>query len=196
MNAYRLIATSATACAAGLSLAACSAGIITANPGTSPAASRTASSPAASPPAASPSTSASASPADTVHVNAPIGSFPIPQAGQVVYNISCPKQINIMLSPVTISQASAFYTSALPRAGYKITQSMTFPDTNNGAPGGMVMISFTGHGYTGGVTAMTNIDAGASPIPSMGDLPSNMTKNVVEIMMSAPGTSESYICPA
>lgn len=201
MNAYRRMAMAATTCAAGLSLAACSAGITTASTATSrsPATSRTASSPTPSSPAASPSHTASPSPshtaAATVRVNAPIGSFPMPQGAQVVYNISCPKQVSLILSPVTPSQASAFYSTALPRAGYKITNNMTFSDPNTGAPDGLTEISFTGHGYTGEVITMANLGAEASADPSVGTLPSNVTKNVAEITMSVNGTPDSYTCP-
>jgi len=196
MNVYRRMAMAVTTCAVGLSLAACTAGITTASRATSPSptASRAASSSAAAP---SHTASTSASPADTVHVNAPIGSFPIPQAAKVVYNISCPKQVSIILSPVTPSQASTFYTTALPRAGYKVTSNIASSDPNTGAPMGLVAIEFTGHGYTGTIITMANLSAEASAAPSIGigSLPSSMTKNVAEITMSAHGTPESYICP-
>ncbi|HTZ28733.1 MAG TPA: hypothetical protein VMC83_32335 [Streptosporangiaceae bacterium] len=114
----------------------------------------------------------------------------------MAYNISCPKQVSIALSPVTPQQASAFYTTALPRAGYKITNNITTTDPNTGSPQGLVEIGFTGHGYTGQIVALDNLGAEASANPSMGDLPSNLTKNVAEIIMSAQGTPENYTCPS
>jgi hypothetical protein len=83
MTVYRLIALGVTTCAAGLSVAACAAGITTASPAASgsPAASRAASSPTASHPAAAP---VSPSSVDTVSVDAPVGSFPIPRTARIV----------------------------------------------------------------------------------------------------------------
>lgn len=190
MNAYRRLAIAVMTGAAGLSLAACSAGVTSASQA-SPSVSHT-----ASPLAGAASHSPSPSPAATVHVNAPIGGFPIPQGAKVAYNISCPKQVSIALSPVTPQQASAFYTTALPRAGYKITNNITTTDPNTGSPQGLVEIGFTGHGYTGQIVALDNLGAEASANPSMGDLPSNLTKNVAEIIMSAQGTPENYTCPS
>ena len=188
MNVYRLMATSVTTCAAGLSLAACSVGVTTASPGTSPspAASRTASSPAASH-----SASASASPADTVSVDAPVGSFPIPHGAQVVANMPCGKQVLLELSSVTPAQASAFYASALPRAGYNIANNTLTSDPNTGTPQGMDEITFTGHGYTGLVIAMANLGAEASADPSLAGLPSSITKNAVEISLTPTSMANS-----
>jgi hypothetical protein len=168
-----------TICAAGLSLTACSAGITTASPATSP--SHT----------ASPSPSAAA----TVRVNAPIGSFPIPQGAQVAYNISCAKQINIAVSPVTPAQSSTFYAAALLRAGYKIESNITSSDPNTGDPQGLAEIEFTGHGFTGAIITVADLGAEASADSSI-TLPTDLTKNVAEITMSADGTPGSYICPA
>jgi hypothetical protein len=190
MNAYRRLAMAVTISAAGLSLAACSAGVTSASQAKSksPSVSHTASSLAGAA-----SHTPSPSPAATVRVNAPIGSFPIPQGAKVAYDISCPKQISIVLSPVTPSQASTFYTTALPRAGYKILDNIS---SSAGSPGGLVEIEIAGHGYTGAIAAMANLGAEASADPSIGNLPSNLTKNVAEITMSAPGTPEAYICPS
>lgn len=195
MNVFRLMATSVTTCAAGLSLAACSVGITTANPGRSPspssapAASRTASSPAASH-----STSASASPADTVSVDAPIGSFPIPHGAQLVANMPCGKQILIELSSVTPAQASTFYASALPRSDYNIANNTLTSDPNTGTPQGMAEITFTGHGYTGLIIAMANLGAEASADPSMAGLPSSIAKNALEISLTPAGKANTSAC--
>jgi hypothetical protein len=172
----RHTAITVTICAAGLSLTACTAGITTASPTASP-----------SHPASS-----SSSAAATVRVNAPIGSFPIPQGAQVAYNISCAKQIGIAVSPVTQSQSSTFYATALPRAGYKIESDIA---SNAGAAQGLTEIEFSGHGYTGTIITIANLGAAASAGSSI-TLPSDMTKNVAEIIMSADGTPASYLCPA
>jgi hypothetical protein len=191
MNAYRLMATSAMTCAAGLSLAACSVGISTASPSPSPAASRTASS---SP--VSHSASASGSPADTVPEDAPIGPFPVPHGAQLVANMGCGKQILIELSSVTPAQASTFYTSALSRAGYNITENTLTSDPSTGAPQGMAEITFTGRGYTGLIIAIADLGAEASADPSMAGLPSNFTKNSLEISLTPTGTASTSACPS
>jgi hypothetical protein len=197
MNSYRLMAMTVTSCAAGLSLAACTAGITKANPVTSPSptASHNVSSPAASP-SHTASASASAGSGDTVRVEAPIGSFPIPRGAQVVANMPCGKQDLIELGSVTPPQVSTFYTSALPRAGYKVTNNTLTSDPNTGTPQGMAEITFTGHGYTGLIIAMANLGAEASADPSLADLPSDMTKNAVEISLSPPGTANTSTCPS
>ena len=193
MSTYRRTAMAVITCVAGLSLTACSVGITTARTGTSPSviASHTGSSPTAGPShSAPPSQSASPrpSPVPTASLNAAIPSFPIPPGSSVVYNLSCLKQISVMVNPVTPSQSSAFYTTALPRAGYKIVDTL--------ATDGLDEIDISGHGYTGSIATITDVSAEPSSGPSLGTLPSNMTKNVEQIVMTANGTSNSYICPA
>jgi hypothetical protein len=201
MNTYRRTAIAVTTCAAGLSLAACSVGITTAKPGTSPSpsVSHSGSSPTTpSTPPASPKSSPSPVATATVAVSAPIGSFPIPPGAKVLYNFSCSKQISIMVGPVTPSESSTFYTSALPRAGYKIDDDFTTSDPNTGAADGLTDIDFSGHDYQGSIATADNLAAEASAdpsAPSVGTLPSDMTKNVEQVFMTLDGTPSSYICP-
>jgi hypothetical protein len=188
MNTYRRTAMGVITCAACLSLAACTVGITTARSGTSPS---PITSPAGPSPTAPPSHSAppSPSPVIMVPVNAPIGSFPVPAGAKVDYNESCPKQIDLAVSPVTPSQSSTFYTTELPRAGYKIVDTFAGP--------GLVQIDFSGHGFKGTIGTTANLGAAeASVDPSIGPLlPSDMTKNVEQVMMNASGTPDSYQCP-
>jgi hypothetical protein len=183
MNVYRLIAMAVAICAVGLSAGACTAGITTAHPATSrsPAASRTASQ---TPPPAP-------APADTVSVDAPIGSFPIPHGAQVAANMPSGNQVLIELGSVTPAQAYAFYSSALPRAGYKITENLLTTEPKTGTPQGMAEITFTGHAYTGLIIAIANLNAAASAKSSMPPLPKNIAKNVVEIGLCPPGTANA-----
>lgn len=110
--------------------------------------------------------------------------------------MSCGKQqILLELSSVTPAQAATFYTSALPRAGYNITENNLTSDPNTGAPQGMAEIAFTGHSYTGLIIAIANLGTGASADPSTAGLPSNIVKNVVEISLNPPGTANSSQCP-
>ena len=195
MSAYRRMALTVTTCVAGLSLAACSAGITTANPKTTPstAASHTGSTPTA---ATSHATSASAAAGSTVHVDAAIGSFPIPGGAQVVANMPCGNQLLIELGSVTPAQASGFYTTALPEAGYQITVNTLTSDPSTGAAQGMAEFTFTGHGYTGLIIAMANLDSGASADPSMAGLPSSIAKNAVEISLTPTATAGATACPS
>jgi len=183
MTAYRLIAMAVSICAVGLSAGACSAGIRTAQPAKSPlpAASRAASSPVST---------------GTVSVDAPVGTFPIPHGAQVAANLPCGKQVLLELGSVTPAQASAFYSSALPRAGYKITNSTLTTEPNTTIPQGMAEITFTGHAYTGLIIAMADLSAAASGDPSMPVLPSNIAKNAVEISLSPPGMANASACPS
>jgi len=193
MNTYRRMAMTVTICAASLSLAACAAGVTSANPETPPSAST---SHAGSSPAASPShaTSAAADAGSTVHVDAPIGSFPIPHGAQVVANMPCGKEILIELGSVTPTQASDFYTTALHQAGYKITDNTLTSDPNTGAAKGMAELTFTGHGFTGLIVAMADLGAEASADPSAGSLPGNVAKNAVEISLTPTGASGTPAC--
>lgn len=193
MNVYRLMAIGATSCAAGLCVTACSAGITNAAPPPSPpsATTRATSSPAASPSGAA---SGSADSGATVSVDAPIGSFPIPHGAQVAANMPCGKQVLIELGSVTPAHASAFYASALPQAGYTITENALTSDPDTGGPQGMAEITFTGHRYTGLIIAMDKLGTGDSSGVSTADLPSNLRKNVVEISLSPSGAGNSSAC--
>jgi hypothetical protein len=194
MNPYRFMAMTLTSCTACLSLAACSAGITTASTAKSrsPATSRTASSPTAFP---SHTTSASAGSGDTVSVDAPIGSFQIPHGAQVIANTSCGKQIIIELGSVTPAQASSFYVSELPRAGYKITGKTLLNDAGNPAlPGSEAEIEFTGHGYKGTIAALSNMGALASRGPSPVSVPSSIANNFLTISLTPRGTANPSAC--
>jgi hypothetical protein len=189
MKAYRRMAMAVTTCAAGLSLAACTAGVTTASPSTSRslATSRTASSPAAAASSASPAPTGSAG---TISVDAPIGSFPIPPAAQVLFNSTCDKQIVIELGSVTPAQASSFYTAALPQAGYKITSNSLLAETGTGLPGSVATIEFTGRGYKGTISALANLGALSSTGPSPAPVPSSIAKNFLAIELTPPGAAE------
>src|SRR5579872_6618234 len=121
MNAFRSTVMAAAACAAGLSLAACNAAISTAGPA-SPAGGQTSSSSASSSSssarAAAQTTPGCSDSGGIVTLSAPVGSFPVPPGAQVVEDVSGGKFTGIVLSSVTPSQMSAFYTSTLPRDGY------------------------------------------------------------------------------
>lgn len=184
MNTSRLLVTALATGAAALSVAACTAGITTPSPA-----------PSHSPPVAASHTSSAApsSPA-TVNLGAPIGNFPVPHGAQVVANMPCGKQLLLELSSVTPPEASSFYASALPQAGYTITVNTLTADPDTGAPRGMTEITFGGRGYTGLIIAMANLGAGATANPSMASLPASISKNFMEVSLSPKGTPSSAAC--
>jgi hypothetical protein len=131
-----------------------------------------------------------------VRVDASVGTFPVPQGAQVMDNtMPCGKQVILELSSVTPSQASTFYTSALPRAGYTVTDDTLGSDPKTGAPQGMAEFAFAGHGYTGMIIAVANLGAYGSADPSIAPLPSNITKNYLEIVLAPRGTASTPDCP-
>lgn len=181
------MAIAVTTCAASLSLAACSAGITTLRPA---ATGSRAPSPAGSMARPSPSASPSPNTADTFNVGGLIGSFPVPPGAQLVGNLRCGKQVLLEFGSVVPSRAASFYSSALPRAGYTITTTMA-----SGIAQGMAEFQFTGHGYTGQITAVANLKAEASAAPSTADLPTNLTSNFLEITLSQRGWAGTADCP-
>jgi hypothetical protein len=124
-------------------------------------------------------------------VSAPLRTFPIPPGATVQFNGSCPKQVDLLLGPVTPSRAMAFYRTVLPRTGYKITGDISSDGQN------MMEIQITGHTYTGQVAAFSDMGKAivpGEPSPDAG-MPSEWVKNVVEVTLSLPGTPDSYSCP-
>jgi hypothetical protein len=155
MNTYRGITLTVLAGAAGLALAACAGGISTVSPAASPS---SASTPAtASSSASAPATaSSSASPAATlrgtgtsrtVSVGGGVGSFPIPPGAGVLDYSSASGGYDLVLDGATAAATFSFYTTALPKAGYTITQ--------EGSAAGAAGIQFTGRGYRGSIGAVS-----------------------------------------
>lgn len=143
MNRYRS-ALAVVTCAASLSVTACTAGI------------STVSSPPASPAASShraPASATSPSPGRTIVVSGSAVSFPVPAGAKVVENVAIGQQgIVVIFEFVAPAQVSSFYATALPRAGYKITNSEVLSPSG----GTDAFIQFTGHGYKGIVDALSN----------------------------------------
>jgi hypothetical protein len=185
MSSYRRAAFTLATCVVGLT-AACSAGITSASPPKAPTA--PASHHPAPPPThtAAPSSSPAAS-AGKASV-AGLGSFPIPSGAQVATNLACGKGDIIEAGPVTPAAAAAFYTSALPKAGYIITQNTlgSIPGT-----GGIETVIFTGHGYSGLIIAMANLSSAATGAPSTPAMSGSLTHNVLEITLVPGGNLDS-----
>jgi hypothetical protein len=181
MTTYRRAALTLVTGAAGLTLAACSAGITSAGPPKAPttvASHHPATSPAH---AAAPSPSPSPT-AGTASV-AGLGSFPIPSGAHVATSLACGKGDIIEAGPVTPAAAAAFYTSALPQAGYTITVNSLGSVPGSGAPNGIETVIFTGHRYSGVIIAMANLSSAGSGAPSMPAMSGSLTHNVLEITL-------------
>jgi len=143
MTKHRSAGRPAAACAAcfiGLSVAACSAGITTTSSPAPAAASSNPATAASSHPAVSPS----AVPSSSVSVSG-FGGFPIPAGAKTAENVSFGNQTVIVLTSVTPTEMASFYTSALPQAGFAITDNASA----NGPNGTTADILFSGNGYKG-----------------------------------------------
>ena len=130
MNHCRTAMLAAAACAAAISLAACTV-TTTASPAPGPG------------PAGS-----------TVSVSGPIGRFPLPPGAQVISDGTGNGHYDIVFGSVSPSEASRFYTTALPRAGYTITSNSSATGNSFSGAG----IWFTGHGYNGQIGAPSSFD--------------------------------------
>lgn len=186
MTTYRRAALTLGSYAAGLALAACSAGITSASPPkapTTPASHHT-----APPPTHTVAPSPSPSPTAGTASVAGLGSFPIPSGAQVAANIACGKGDIIEAGPVTPAAASAFYTSALPKAGYTITENTLGSVPGTGTPNNIETVIFTGHRYSGVIIAMANLSSAASGAPSTPAMSGSLTRNVLEITL-VPGSN-------
>jgi hypothetical protein len=190
MTMYRRTALALATGAAGLTLlAACSAGITSASPPKAPTTPAT-HHPAAPPtrPAASPSPSLTANNASV----AGLGSFPIPSGAHVEASLACGKGDIVEAGPVTPSVASAFYASALPKAGYTVTNDTLGSDPTTGAPKGIATVMFSGHRYSGVIIAMADLSSAGSGTASAPALSGSLTHNVLEITI-APGSNPDNI---
>jgi hypothetical protein len=183
---YRRTALALATGAAGLTLlAACSAGITSASQPkapTTPSTHHTAAPP--SRPAASPSPSLTANTASV----AGLGSFPIPSGAHVEANLACGKGDMVEAGPVTPAVASAFYASALPKAGYTVTIDTLGSDPTTGALKGIATVMFSGHRYSGVIIAMADLSSAGSGTASMPAMSGSLTHNVLEIAL-APGSN-------
>ena len=151
MNTFRSMALALVACAGVLSVTACTAGVTTASsasaPATNPAATGHSASAAASSASAAPS-------ASTLAISVPPGSFPVPAGAKVAYNVVVTGTVIVFFSGIIPAKVLAFYTTALPQAGYRITGSEMASTA-----GGTAVIMFTGHGLKGEVAAITDFTA-------------------------------------
>jgi hypothetical protein len=181
MTTYRRATLTLATCATGLTLAACSAGITSAGPPKAPT--TLASHHPASPPTPTAAPSPRPSPTAGKASVAGLGSFPIPSGAHVATNLACGKGDIIEAVPVTPAAASAFYTSALPKAGYTITENSLGSVPGNGAPNGIETVIFTGHRYSGVIIAMANLSSAGTGAPSMPAMSGSLTHNVLEITL-------------
>lgn len=146
MITYRSVPLTVAAGLTALSLTACSAGITNAT-----------------------STPARGTDVSTVSLGGPLGSFPIPPGAGVLDKTVLSNGYAITLDDVTVATVASFYATALPAAGYTITQHAS--TTGDGLTG--TGIEFTGHGYKGVIGAITSPSVGSVPsFPGFSDFPS------------------------
>jgi hypothetical protein len=97
-----------------------------------------------------------------VSVSGPIGRFPLPPGAQLINDGTDNGHYDIVFGSVSPSEASRFYTTALPRAGYTITSNSSATGNSFSGTG----IWFTGHGYKGQIGALSSsgISFGANTV--------------------------------
>ena len=164
MNTFRSMALTMVACAAAVSVTACTAGMTTA------------SSPATSPAGTSASSASSPRPAvaaSTVAVSGALGSFPVPAGAKVAENVATSQEIIIFFSSIAPAKVSAFYATALPRAGYTVSGNSVIRISGVDE----VAIQFSGHGYKGMIAALANFPSSGVTIAGLGH------KNVTNITL-------------
>jgi hypothetical protein len=150
----RRVPAACAACVIGVSVAACSAGITTASsaaPSTAPA---TVSSFSAASTSSPPAASSSPIPSSSISVSG-FGGFPVPAGAKTAENVSYGNQTVIVLTSVTPAEMVSFYTSALPKAGFAITDNASA----NGKNGTTADILFSGNGYKGDMASGGDVPA-------------------------------------
>jgi len=176
MKRFRSMMLALVAGAGVLSVTACTAGVTTASSANSPATSPAAAghnatghsaSAAASSPGAAPSASMFA-------LSEPPGSFPVPAGVKLADNVVISGTVILFFSGITPAKVLAFYTKALPQAGYKITGSEMVSEA-----GGTAAVMFSGHGFKGEVASVTHFTD--NPGTPAGNLPGLPHKDVTSI---------------
>jgi hypothetical protein len=87
-------------------------------------------------------------------VSGPIGRFPLPPGAQLIEDGTDNGHYDIVFGSVSPSEASRFYTTALPRAGYTIASNSSAAEDSFSGTGTW----FTGHGYNGQIGALSSFD--------------------------------------
>jgi hypothetical protein len=167
MNVQRTVAVAAALWLGGGCLTACSARIIspgaTSSPGgatgspggsaSSPGGPAVPSSPPDIPTFSSGSGTSTAVVNGRVKVGGPLGSFPVPPGAKVVENVTSGRTVDLVLDSVTPSRVSRFYGSALPHAGYTVSNNTSAAGSSFAG----TSIKFTGHGYKGTIGAVAGL---------------------------------------
>jgi len=179
MNTFRSMALALVACAGILSVTACSAGITTASSASTPATSAAVAGHGTSATAGHGASAAASSPgaapsASTFALSEPPGNFPVPAGVKLADNVVISGTVILFFSGITPAKVLAFYTKALPQAGYKITGSEMVSEA-----GGTAAVTFSGHGFKGEVASVTNFTD--NPGTPAGNLPGLPHKDVTSI---------------
>jgi hypothetical protein len=85
--------------------------------------------------------------------------FPVPEGASPAYSVGAAGSASVWFSTdQSVDDVVAFYTSALPGAGYTIDSTMDFND----ASGSYTVMSISGNGLTGGIYAGENLGSVAA----------------------------------
>jgi hypothetical protein len=168
MKRYRSTALALACCAASVSGAACTAGISTAT--TAPTTSAPAPSHSASVAVSSPSPAGSGR---RITIGGSIGSFPVPAKAKVAENVAGSQEIVVIFSSISPAQVSSFYATALPRAGYSISNNSVLSQSGST----VAIIQFSGHGYKGNIDALAHFSDPKVNVAGLG------TKNVTTVSL-------------
>jgi hypothetical protein len=94
-----------------------------------------------------------------ITVSGSVGSFPVPAGAKVVETGGDSQDIAVIFEYVTPAKVSSFYATALPRAGYTISNNSVISQSG----GTVAFVQFTGHGFKGAIDALSNYpDTGVS----------------------------------
>jgi hypothetical protein len=103
-------------------------------------------------------------------MSGPAGRFPLPPGAQLIDASTDNGHYDIVFASVSPSEASRFYTTALPQAGYTISSNSSAAGDSFSGTG----IWFSGHGYNGQIGALSSFR-----IPGI-----SLGGNIVEITLS------------
>lgn len=106
-----------------------------------------------------------------ISVGGSVGSFPVPAGAKVVETGAVSNGMVVIFEFVTPAKVSSFYATALPQAGYTITNSAVLSQSG----GTVALIEFTGHGYKGDINALSKYPNTGVSIAGLGN------KNVTTI---------------
>ena len=108
-----------------------------------------------------------------ITIGGSIGSFPVPAKAKVAENVAGSQEIVVIFSSITPAKVSSFYATALPRAGYSISNNSVLSQSGST----VAIIQFSGHGYKGNIDALAHFSDPKVNVAGLG------TKNVTTVSL-------------